>query len=79
MMRLAPITLLLALGALPAAPAAAAESPYAGQETRAIASLSPEEVQGYLAGEGKGMARAAELNGHPGPAHVRSSSRASSG
>jgi hypothetical protein len=45
-------------------------SSYAGQETRAIKSLSPEEVAGYLAGHGMGFAKAAELNGYPGPAHV---------
>jgi hypothetical protein len=49
-----------------------AESPYAGQETRAIKALSPEDVQSYLAGKGMGLAKAAELNGYPGPAHVLS-------
>jgi hypothetical protein len=44
--------------------------PYAGQQTRAITSLSQEEVDGYLAGAGMGLARAAELNGFPGPMHV---------
>lgn len=45
-------------------------SPYAGDEARAIKALSPEEVQGYLAGSGMGFARAAELNRYPGPRHV---------
>ena len=45
-------------------------APYAGQETRDIKSLSPEDVQAYLAGKGMGLAKAAELNGYPGPAHV---------
>jgi Spy/CpxP family protein refolding chaperone len=44
--------------------------PYAGQQARAVASLSDEEVQGFLDGRGMGLARAAELNGHPGPMHV---------
>jgi Spy/CpxP family protein refolding chaperone len=44
--------------------------PYAGQEHREIKALSPEEVQGYLAGKGAGMAKAAELNHFPGPMHV---------
>lgn len=45
-------------------------TPYAGQETRDIKSLSPEDVRSYLAGKGMGLAKAAELNGYPGPAHV---------
>jgi Spy/CpxP family protein refolding chaperone len=53
-------------GALAAPPA----TPYAGQETRDIKSLSPEDVQAYLGGKGMGLAKAAELNGYPGPAHV---------
>jgi Spy/CpxP family protein refolding chaperone len=44
--------------------------PYAGQQTRAVASLSDEDVKGFLDGRGMGLARAAELNGHPGPMHV---------
>lgn len=44
--------------------------PYAGQETREIKALSTEEVDGYLEGEGMGLAKAAELNGFPGPLHV---------
>lgn len=45
-------------------------SPYAGQEQRAIKSMSEQEVSGLLAGAGAGYARAAELNGYPGPMHV---------
>jgi hypothetical protein len=45
-------------------------SPYAGQEIRDIKALSPQEVQDYLAGKGMGLAKAAELNRYPGPAHV---------
>ena len=44
--------------------------PYAGQQDRAVASLSAEDVQGFLAGRGMGLAKAAELNGFPGPMHV---------
>jgi Spy/CpxP family protein refolding chaperone len=47
-----------------------ARSPYAGEETRSIKSLSDREVQNYLAGRGMGLAKAAELNHYPGPAHV---------
>ena len=45
-------------------------SPYAGQTARDIKALSPEDVQAYLAGKGMGLAKAAELNGFAGPAHV---------
>lgn len=50
--------------------AAPARSAYAGQESRAIKSLSPEDVSSLLSGKGMGLAKAAELNGYPGPAHV---------
>lgn len=43
---------------------------YRGQEQREIKALSPEEVSDLLAGKGMGFAKAAELNGYPGPAHV---------
>jgi len=49
---------------------AASPSPYAGQELREIKALSPQEVSDYLSGKGLGLAKAAELNGYPGPAHV---------
>lgn len=45
-------------------------SPYAGQERRRIRALSPDEVDSLLAGKGMGYAKAAELNGYPGPKHV---------
>lgn len=44
--------------------------PYAGEETREIKALSAEEVDDYLDGAGMGLAKAAELNGFPGPLHV---------
>jgi hypothetical protein len=46
------------------------QSPYAGQESREIKALSAQEVSDLLAGRGMGLARAAELNGYPGPMHV---------
>jgi Spy/CpxP family protein refolding chaperone len=46
-------------------------SPYAGQEARDIKSLSSQDVADYLAGRGMGLAKPAELNGYPGPAHVK--------
>ena len=45
-------------------------SPYAGEETRAIKSLSVQDVDDLLNGRGWGLAKAAELNGMPGPAHI---------
>lgn len=50
--------------------AAQQTSPYLGQETRDIKALSSDDVNAYLAGKGMGFAKAAELNGFPGPAHV---------
>jgi Spy/CpxP family protein refolding chaperone len=44
--------------------------PYAGQQTREVASLSAEQQEEFLDGRGMGLAKSAELNGHPGPAHV---------
>ena len=44
--------------------------PYAGQQAREVASLSAEELRDLKAGRGMGLAKAAEVNGHPGPAHV---------
>ena len=45
-------------------------SPYAGQQSRDVKALSADEVESLLAGKGMGFAKAAELNGFPGPAHV---------
>jgi len=66
-----PWTPLLAL-AIPliALPVLAADMPYAGQQARSIKSLSDDEIAALRKGEGMGMAKAAELNGYPGPAHV---------
>jgi hypothetical protein len=53
-----------------ALPVLAADMPYAGQQTRAIKALSDDDVAALRKGEGMGMAKAAELNGYPGPVHV---------
>lgn len=45
-------------------------SKYAGQEQRAIKSLSPDDITELRRGGGWGLAKAAELNGVPGPAHL---------
>jgi len=50
--------------------ASPAPSTYAGQQTRDIKALSAEDVTSILEGNGMGFAKAAELNGYPGPAHV---------
>src|SRR5512138_2315267 len=47
-----------------------AASPYAGEQDRDIKALSQQDVDGYLAGQGMGFAKAAELNGYAGPKHV---------
>jgi Spy/CpxP family protein refolding chaperone len=62
--------LLVGVAALLAGPELAADMPYAGQQTRAIKALSDDEIAALRKGEGMGMAKAAELNGYPGPAHV---------
>ena len=61
-----------ALAALACATALAQHThqPYAGQQDREIKALSPDEVGQYLSGAGAGFAKPAELNRHPGPAHV---------
>ena len=66
------ITVFLAFAglAVSSALAATAAPGYAGQESREIKALSADEIDGYLAGKGMGFAKAAELNGYPGPAHV---------
>lgn len=44
--------------------------PYAGFDTRGIASLSAEDIADLENGRGWGLALPAELNGYPGPTHV---------
>jgi hypothetical protein len=53
-----------------AALSAASPSAYMGEESRDVKSLAPQEISDYLSGKGMGFAKAAELNGYPGPAHV---------
>jgi hypothetical protein len=50
--------------------AAAAQTPYAGLQTRSIKALSDQQVADLRAGRGMGLALAAELNGYPGPSHL---------
>jgi Spy/CpxP family protein refolding chaperone len=50
--------------------ATATAQPYAGQQTRDIKALSETQTQDLLAGKGMELAKAAELNGYPGPLHT---------
>lgn len=45
-------------------------SPYAGEENRAVKSLSEQEITALRKGDGMGFAKLAELNHYPGPKHV---------
>ena len=45
-------------------------SPYAGEESRSIKSLSGKDIAELRRGGGWGLAKAGELNGVPGPAHL---------
>jgi hypothetical protein len=45
-------------------------SPYREQQSSEIRGLSAEEIDDLRAGRGMGLARAAELNGYPGPRHL---------
>lgn len=45
-------------------------SPYAGQQAREIKTLSSAQTADLLAGKGMELAKAAELNGYPGPMHT---------
>jgi Spy/CpxP family protein refolding chaperone len=62
-------TLCLGLAAGPVS-ATEAAGPYAGQQARAVTSLSAEDVAELMAGRGWGLAKPAEVNGYPGPRHV---------
>jgi hypothetical protein len=69
--RLPLLALATCLLASPSSAAKMPASPYAGQQTRSIKALSDEDIGALRKGEGMGLAKAAELNGYPGPAHVR--------
>jgi hypothetical protein len=62
--------LLVLASSLIALPVLAADMPYAAQQARPIKALSDNDIAALRKGEGMGMAKAAELNGYPGPAHV---------
>jgi len=62
--------LMVGVALLIAVPVHAADMPYAGQQSRPIKALSDDDIAALQNGEGMGMAKAAELNGYPGPKHV---------
>ena len=68
--RIASATLAVLVLGCPALAAEQPASPYAGQQVRPIKALSDEDVAALRNGEGMGLAKAAELNGYPGPAHL---------
>ncbi|WP_207061859.1 Spy/CpxP family protein refolding chaperone [Motiliproteus sp. SC1-56] len=61
-----PVTVALAPVVAPCAGAVEAGE----QDAVAVSALAADERAGLLAGKGMGQAKAAELNGYPGPAHV---------
>lgn len=69
-MKLRTLSFVVAAAALLAEPVQADDAPYAGQQGRSIKALSDEDIAALRKGEGMGMAKAAELNGYPGPTHV---------
>ena len=74
-MRVLLICLVLSL----AAPVSAEDeltSPYRGQTSTGLRGLTENEVSELRQGRGMGLARAAELNGYPGPRHVLDAVRA---
>lgn len=68
--RLLPLSILLLAFDLHAADSPAYHSSYAGENTRQIKSLSEYDIEQLKNGRGWGLAKAAELNGVPGPAHL---------
>jgi hypothetical protein len=70
MKRIALVALLACVAATSTLAATPAPSSYAGQELRDIKALSTQDAADLQAGKGMGFAKAAELNGYPGPAHV---------
>ena len=49
---------------------AADPSPYAGEQFRDVKALSQQDMEDLMQGRGMGLAKAGELNGYPGPAHI---------
>lgn len=64
------LILFLTLFSVNALTATEYKSHYIGQESREIKSLSEDAISQLKSGKGWGLAKAAELNGLPGPAHI---------
>src|SRR5439155_1849011 len=64
------VVLVIAAAAAVSTHAETPVGPYAGQQARSVKALSDSDIAGLLNGSGVGFAKAAELNGYPGPAHV---------
>lgn len=64
------IVLTVLAAASPAMTRDGSAQPYAGQQARDVTSLSASDLAQIEAGQGWGLAKPAELNGYPGPAHV---------
>ena len=64
------ICLVIAVPQLLLAGQSTPSSPYTGQESRVIKSLSAQEIEALENGSGFGFAKTAELNHYPGPRHV---------
>ena len=60
----------LLISAVTSAAISADLSPYAGQQTREVKALSPQDREDLMKGRGMGLAKVGELNGYPGPAHI---------
>src|SRR6184192_2927278 len=74
MRRLMTCVLVLSVAA-PSAAQDALTSPYRDQTAAEIRGLTPKEISELRKGRGMGLARAAELNGFPGPRHVLDAAR----
>lgn len=70
MLKMITLGAVMAMAATTVSAAQPAPSPYAGQETRQIKSLSAQDIDDLRNGRGWGLAKAAELNGVPGPTHL---------
>jgi Spy/CpxP family protein refolding chaperone len=64
------LLLILSAGHIHAGTADKFKSEYAGQEKRQIKTLSKDDIYDLQNGNGWGLAKAAELNGVPGPKHL---------
>ena len=67
---LAPLLLILTTSDIHAAAPHKYQSDYVGQENRQIKTLSKDDIHDLQNGNGWGLAKAAELNGVPGPKHL---------